>query len=262
MYQLSFFCALLLSLSCQGSDDTAIRKGSSKVVTANLFVERADTLMTSVMAHFFGKSERDCWNDSYPNATGPYWDGDALVWGQGAGLSGFVAIREASVGIAGLDKKYAGMTERMCNSIDRFLTTDNGIDAYAVYPAKGNDRFYDDNVWIGLSMIDLYNQTKEKKFLNKAVMVWKYLMKGYDKTCGGGIHWKEMNGASNTKHTCSTAPTAVLGCKLYQLTKDKTYLNTAVELYEWLQKYLQDPTDYLYWDCIGPDMVPQKTKYT
>lgn len=227
-----------------------------------LFLQWSDEMMTSMLNLYFGKSPRDCWNSSYPNATGPYWDGDAVVWGQGAGLSAYVALRGASVGVEGYEEKYAEMTDRMFNSINRFITTDNGLSAYAVYPQNGNDRFYDDNVWIGLDMAELYGQTKERRFLDKAIMVWEYLMDGYDDTCGGGIHWKEMNGPSTTKHTCSTAPTAVLGCMLYRITGEQVYLDTAIELYNWLLKYMQDPVDHLFWDNINPEMKVEKSKYS
>lgn len=228
----------------------------------HVFLQWADELMTSLIDLYFGKSARDCWNSSYPNATGPYWDGDAVVWGQGGGLSGYVALRGASLGVDRYEDKYVDMTDRMFNSINRFITSDNGKMAYAVYPANGNDRFYDDNVWIGLDMANLYEQTNEQRFLEKAVMVWDYLMTGNDDTCGGGIHWKEMNGPSRTKHTCSTAPAAVLGCKLYELTKDTKYLDKAKELYEWLLKYLQDPVDHLFWDNINPEMKVSTAKYS
>lgn len=234
--------------------------GEAEGTTTEL-MERADVLMTSVMSLYFGKSSRDCWNSKYPNATGPYWDGDAVIWGQGSGFSGFVAIREASIGVKEYESKYAGMTDRMFNSINRFITTDNNKQAYAVYPANGNERYYDDNVWVGLDMADLYQQTKEKRFLDKAIMVWNYLMTGYDETCGGGIHWREIP-ATTSKHTCSTAPTAVLCCKLYNFTKESKYKDKAVELYRWLQTYLQDPADYLYWDNIQANMSIEKNKYT
>ena len=227
-----------------------------------LFLQWADELMTTLMDRCFGKSPRDCWNTSYPNSTGPYWDGDAVVWGQGGGLSAYVALRGASAGVSLYEEKYEGLTDRMFNSINRFITTDNGLSAYAVYPANGNDRYYDDNVWIGLDMAELYRQTGEQRFLEKAVMVWNYLMDGYDDTCGGGIHWKEMNGSSTTKHTCSTAPTAVLGCQLYQITGEEQYKETAIELYEWLLEHLQDPADHLFWDNINPDMKVNKNKYS
>ena len=110
-------------------------------VVRTRFLERADILMTSLINLYFGKSDRDCWNTKYPLATGPYWDGDAVVWGQGAGFSGFVALRKASSGVPAYQKKYADMTDRMYNSINRFITTDNNLKAYAVYPQNGNERY-------------------------------------------------------------------------------------------------------------------------
>lgn len=230
-------------------------------VVRTRFLERADILMTSLMNLCFGKSARDCWNTKYPLATGPYWDGDAVVWGQGAGLSGFVALRRASRGVSSYEKKYADMTDRMFKSINRFITTDNNRKAYAVYPANGNERYYDDNVWIGLDMAELYEQTEDTRFLEKAEMVWDYLMVGNTSSCGGGILWREKPAYSN-KHTCSTAPAAVLGCKLYEITKDQKYLDKAKELYEWLKEYMQDPSDHLFYDNITPAMKIGTAKYS
>lgn len=233
---------------------------SEEDIPKTLFIERADILMSSLIDLCFGKSPRDCWNTRYPNATGPYWDGDAVVWGQGSGLSGFVALRNAAIGTE-YEAKYTAMTDRMYNSINRFITTDNNLKAYAVYPQNGNQRFYDDNVWIGLDMAELYRQTGENRFLEKAEMVWDYLMVGNTSSAGGGILWREIPAYSN-KHTCSTAPAAVLGCKLYEITKEEKYLSKAKELYGWLKQYLQDPNDHLFYDNISPGMVVDKAKYS
>ena len=46
----------------------------------------AHTLMTKVIEYYYHKGPRTCWQTWYPKADG-YWDGDALVWGQGSGLS-------------------------------------------------------------------------------------------------------------------------------------------------------------------------------
>lgn len=35
--------------------------------------------MSSVIELFFG-GRYNAWNENYPNATGPYWDGIAAVW--------------------------------------------------------------------------------------------------------------------------------------------------------------------------------------
>ena len=49
----------------------------------------------------------------------------------------------------------------MFKGIQHFWVTDHGRTAYSVYPDSGNDRFYDDNVWIGLDMAKLYAISKD-----------------------------------------------------------------------------------------------------
>ncbi|MCP9611206.1 glycoside hydrolase family 76 protein [Coprobacter tertius] len=233
-----------------------------------VFLQRADILMSSLIKRYL-LGPRDVWKGKWPNPTG-YWDGDAVVWGQGGGFSGYVALREASLGIEEYESKYTGtFDDRMLKSINQFLIRDtrNNVLGYSVYPASGNDRFFDDNVWIGLDMADLYMQTKKTGYLNYAKIVWKLLQTGRDNTLGGdGIYWQELPQKSNTKNTCSTAPAAVLATKLYLATGEGEYLEDAKKLYAWVKKMLQDPADYLYWDNIGPGENDQysisKAKYT
>ena len=238
--------------------------GPDEVVSIPLFLARADTVMTALTRLYLG-GPRDVWNSSYPNATGPYWNGDATVWGQGGGFSAYAAIREASVG-TDLQTKYQALDTRMLTSINKFITNDKNIAAYAVYPADGNDRYYDDNAWIGLDMIDLYllsNKTKSQ-YLDKAVMVWEYLRKGTDNIAGGGIHWREIP-PPGSKHTCSTAPGAVLAAKLYMATGEEKYLQNAKELYTWMKNTLQDSSDMLYWDNAreeNGEIIIDKNKYS
>lgn len=211
----------------------------------------AHSMMTCLIKYYYHKGPRTCWQTWYPNEEG-YWDGDALVWGQGGGLSAFVALREASAGTE-QEEYYRTLDDDMFNGIQCFWVTDRGRTAYSVYPASGNDRFYDDNVWIGLDMTKWYSLSKDERYLNQAKAVWDYLSQyGWDNTCGGGVHWKELNEPSKSKHTCSTAPTGVLSCKLYQLTGEQKYLDRAIECFNWLQRYMQDPNDHLYYDNVSP----------
>lgn len=217
----------------------------------NMF-DCAHTMMTYVMKYFYHKGPRTCWQTWYPKEQG-YWDGDAVVWGQGGGLSAFVAMREASIGTE-QEQHYRSLEDDMFNGIQCFWVTDHGRTAYSTYPDSGNDRFYDDNVWIGLDMAKWYTISKDVRYLNQAKGVWDYLIQyGWDNACGGGVHWKELNEPSKSKHTCSTAPTGVLSCKLYQLTNESKYLDKAIECFEWLQTYMQDPSDHLYYDNASPD---------
>jgi rhamnogalacturonyl hydrolase YesR len=54
----------------------------------------------------------------------------------------------------------------------------------------------------------------------------------------------------------------VLGCKLYQITKEQKYLDKAKELYIWLIQYMQDPDDYLFYVNITPSLTIGKSNYT
>lgn len=216
-------------------------------------LDRAHSYMTSVIGYYFGKSSRSCWRGNYPYDGKGYWDGDALVWGQGGGLSAFVAMRDATKE-SEVENLYGAMDDMMFKGIQYFCQLDHGILAYSCYPAAGNERFYDDNVWIGLDMVDWYMETKEMRYLTQAKVVWRYLIDhGWDETCGGGVHWKELNEHTTSKHSCSTGPTAVMGCKMYQATQEQEYLDWAIKCYDYMLDVLQDKSDHLFYDNVRPN---------
>ena len=95
--------------------------------------------------------------------------------------------------------------------------------AYASYinDAPESDRFYDDNVWLGIDFTDTYELTKEEKYLDKAKMIWEFIVSGMDDNLGGGIYWCEQK--KESKNTCSNAPGAVYALKLFKATGDSAY---------------------------------------
>lgn len=228
-----------------------------KIIAETSMLDCADKQMTNLFDKYFNKSSRTIWQTWYPNVmsgNGVYWDGDALVWGQGAALSAFIAVRYATEDIS-RGAFYSGYDDRIFNGIQGFWCYDdrNGVTAYSCYPAGGNDRFYDDNVWIGLDMAEWYKLTGNVRYLDQAKAVWNYLTEyGWDETCHGGVYWKELPVGSVSKNTCSTAPTGVLSCKLYEITKDPVYLEWGKKVYDWLMAYVQDPADHLFWDNVSP----------
>ena len=76
---------------------------------------------------------------------------------------------------------------------------------------------------------------------------------------GGGIYWCEQK--KESKNTCSNAPGSVLALKLFKATNDSSYFEKGKKLYEWTQRNLQDPTDYLYFDNIRLDGKIGKAKF-
>lgn len=213
-----------------------------------IFLKRADTLMSSMVKLYLDGMPRDIWSSKYPRASG-FWDGAAVIWGHGAAFSGYAALKEAAEHYPAFKTKVANLYDnRLLTGIDQFRNTKNGRpEAYAVYPGAGDERYYDDNIWVGIDMVDLYMLTKNAGYLQRAKVVWNFILAGTDAKMGGGVYWKE---DGNSKNTCSTAPAAVLAAKLYQATNEATYLNSAKNLYSWVKNTLQDPSDYLYWDNV------------
>lgn len=121
------------------------------------------------------------------------------------------------------------------------------------------DRYYDDNVWIGLEFLNTYRLTKNKNFLHRSENLWKFLETGYDTTVGGGIYWCEQK--RFTKNTCSNAPAVVFALQLYEATGNKDYLNRGIAVYDWVKQTLRDPEDGLYYDNIELGGKIGKAKY-
>ncbi|MEJ7677063.1 MAG: glycoside hydrolase family 76 protein [Segetibacter sp.] len=77
--------------------------------------------------------------------------------------------------------------------------------------------------------------------------IYEYMMTGFDTVLTGGLYWQENKKIS--KNTCSNGPGIILALQLYQSTKNKTYLDTAVMIYNWVNDELKAPSG-LYYDNI------------
>ncbi len=131
---------------------------------------------------------------------------------------------------------------------------------YASYVKNKASRFYDDNQWIGIASMDAYERTKDASYLFEGRKIYTFMMTGYDTISGGGLYWKEDEKTS--KNTCSNGPGIILSLQLYKATKQKKYLDTALLLYNWANKYLKADT-YVYYDNIHiPSLKIDKATYT
>ena len=179
------------------------------------------------------------------------------LWPYSGGFSAAVALYENSK-----DLKYLQIIDnKIIPGLDFYLDEKRTPSTYASYldiqPAP--DRFYDDNVWIGIDFTDLYLLTKNQKYLNKATMVWEFIESGTDSLLGGGIYWCEQK--KHSKNTCSNAPGAVYALKLFEATNDSAFFHKGKTLYDWTKTNLQDPNHYLYYDNIGLNGKVDRTKF-
>jgi len=123
------------------------------------------------------------------------------------------------------------------------------VPGYDVLPApKPVDRYYDDNAWMVMALVETYEATRDRKYLTWAEEAMTYAMSGEDTVLGGGIYWRESDKAS--KNTCINAPAAAAQMSLYELDKRPERLAAAKRLYQWTFERLRDPADGLMWDNI------------
>ncbi|MET4080319.1 hypothetical protein ABIB40_000259 [Pedobacter sp. UYP30] len=112
---------------------------------------------------------------------------------------------------------------------------------------KPGERYYDDNQWIGITALNAYARTNQKKDLELGKAMYNFMMTGHDQVLGGGLYWKE--GSTSSKNTCSNGPGVLVALQLYRATKNKAYLDTALKIFDWTNEKLQAPNK-LYYDNI------------
>lgn len=186
------------------------------------------------------------------NKTNPY----SYLWPFSGSFSAYTVLLEKENDSA--VKKQ--IDERILPGLEQYFDTRDPY-AYASYVkfAPQSDRFYDDNIWLGIDFLDLYLHTYQQSYLKKAEEIWRFVESGWDDKLGGGIYWMEQK--KESKNTCSNAPAVVYLMKLYEATKSNQYLDKAKQLYQWTKSNLQDPEDKTYWDNIKLDGKIDKAKY-
>lgn len=129
-----------------------------------------------------------------------------------------------------------------------------------VVKEKIDPRFYDDNQWIAIALMDAYARTHKKEYLETSKLIYRFLLTGHNQVGGGGFYWEEGN--LKSKNTCSNGPGVLVALRLYQATKDKAYLDTAISVYNWTKKNLLSPKG-VYYDAVRvPSMKIDSAFYT
>lgn len=178
----------------------------------------------------------------------------SFMWGCGVQLSALAAA-------AALDAKaWRAPLLRYAEALQVYRQHGNGVDGYDVLPGpKQLDRYYDDNAWIVLAMVEAYETTRDKRCLEWAETAMAFVLSGEDSQLGGGLYWHEQDRSG--KHTCTNAP-AICGClRLYRLTRKPEYRAAAERLYAWVNSRLQD-SDGLYFDNVRLDGKVEQTKWS
>jgi uncharacterized protein YyaL (SSP411 family) len=124
-----------------------------------------------------------------------------------------------------------------------------GYNAFAGTPAASAapDRYFDDNAWMCLALLDAHEATRDPDYLSRARRALEFALSGTDASAGGGIYQSERERTG--KYACSTAPTIVACLRMDAITGRFEFRAPAAVLYRWINEHLQD-TDGLYFDHV------------
>jgi Glycosyl hydrolase family 76 len=151
--------------------------------------------------------------------------------------------------------------------LNSYLDTDNSGASEGVYTSTlaafdgtvappagpGGPKYYDDNDWVGIELMRLYELTHKSALLGSAEGIMAFEMAGWQEApglaCEGGIPFSNAL-ENNQRNTVTTAPAAELALQLYRATHNAGYLAFAVKAYEWVRQCLLEPSA-MYADHIG-----------
>ena len=136
----------------------------------------------------------------------------------------------------------------------RLAVLDRRFRVHGMYRAKpGGDVYYDDNEWIAQDLLDWDAVRGSPSARRKAVQIFRAVTTAWggasQETCPGRVQWTDARG-NDDRNTVSTANGAIVGLRLYLLTRRPAYLRWAQRMVGWVEECLHHP-DLLYGDHIS-----------
>lgn len=189
----------------------------------------------------------------------------AYLWPFGQALAATTAVAS----LAGADRAVLDHAERLGAAFfahywDRAEQPPGGC----AYPLPtGDDKFYDDNIWIGIDLLDLWARTGDARWREGAAQIFAFVVSAWDDDpthpSPGGVFWAQpAANATRDRNTVSNAPAAILALGLHAATGDEQYLAWARRMFGWVERTLRDPSDGLYWDHLKLDGRIERTKWS
>ncbi|GAA2107315.1 glycoside hydrolase family 76 protein [Actinomadura alba] len=197
----------------------------------------------------FLETDRGLYLETSPRAEGgnPY----SYVWPYSQAMAGALTMAGLRDG-----RRYAGDVADRLRALELYWNPETdppGYDSYVRPPlGQGGDKFYDDNEWIGLALVQHHKRTGDAAALARAERIFDLVVHGWDtdpsNPCPGGVFWTQAPW-SQDRNTVSNGPGAELGLHLYLLTKRPEYLAWAKRMFDWTNACMLAPNG-LYWDHI------------
>jgi hypothetical protein len=214
-------------------------------------------------------------------------DGRLHPPGSVAHLWPFARALVATLDLAGIQPSLIGDFDADAAIADRLQTLERYWDPRGSAPAyssdvlgtrMGADRYYDDNAWVGLALVQLERMRPGSGHLGRAEELYRFAASGWDQRGGptpGGVFWVEQGhgtGARNhDRNTVSNAPNAELGLHLAELRSAPVEALGSVgpeDMYAWVLTTLDSsrdsdsPATGLFWDKLRGDGTLDKAVWS
>lgn len=192
--------------------------------------------------------ERHFWDASaghYREFAPPAKNQRVFLWGGGVLLSAYVAAGAE-------DGRFRPKVQHWLKVFAPYRFQE----AYNPAPSATDDRYFDDNAWVALALIEAHEWWAEPGALEHAQQIHRWVMTG--EAPDGGIFWHITR---KSRNTCSTANTALVALKLHRATGKAEYLEEGNRLLSWLETTLQAPSGR-YWDNIANDGTIERTEWS
>ena len=213
-------------------------------------------------------------------------DGRVHMPGSAAHLWPFTRALVATLDLAGIGEALAGGLDIQSEIVDRLRALERYWDPDRQPPAYSSkhrrrhlsgDRYYDDNAWVGLALVQHERMRRGSGCLPRAEELFRFALDGWgwDQTPRpGGVFWVEQGrGTGRRNHdrnTVSTAPNAELGLHIAELKGgpvEAAGLGVR-EMYDWVLETLDAshgtnaPGTGLFWDKLRGDGTIDRTVWT
>jgi len=160
----------------------------------------------------------------------------AALWPFGQVLA--AAAAAVPLGLVDLDTTVAPLLHAM----ERYRSAHG----YGPFPGD-HTRYYDDNAWIALDLLQLAAVTGDERYETAAAELFEFLEEG--EAGDGGVRWME---GQTSRHTCSTGPAAQVALRLFLSSGERRYLDFGLRQMRFLDERLRDDAG-LYRDNVGGD---------
>jgi len=193
----------------------------------------------------------------------PYATSHSFLWPVSQALAATVSAshipRQASKLARKLGVQLYGLQKYVKSSPQASLASYAAADS-------GGASYYDDNEWVGMELVRVYELNHSRAALAQAEQIMAFVMAGWqinpEERCPGGVPFSDRPPGAEERNAVTNAPAAELGVQLYRVTHEVAYLQFAKMAYGWVRQCLLKPTS-LYADHLEAEgeLAPTEWSY-